>query len=87
MQLSCSLLVIIIWSVFKKNEGVRARTALETVIERRLNYSQVVLHVRVGVCARTRAFTVCATETGPDMESHHTERDNQIMIKTKQMVT
>lgn len=59
----------------------------ETVIERQRNYSKVVhAHVRRGVCACTvRARRV--TKMGLDMESRHTKRDNQIMIKTKQMVT
>lgn len=45
---------------------------------RQLNYSKVVLHVCMHVCDKM----------DPDMESdHRKKRDNQIMIKTKQMVT
>ena len=63
----------------------------EAVIERQLNYSKVVfVCVCVCVCACGGMWRVCVhvcNKMGLDMESHHTKRDNQIMIKTKQMVT
>lgn len=36
---------------------------------------------------RVHARECACNEMDPDMESHHTKRDNQIMIKTKQMAT
>lgn len=39
------------------------------------------------VCVCVCACTCVCDKMDPDMESHHTKRDNQIMIKTKQMVT
>ena len=48
VQLSCLLLVIIIWSVFKRMRGVNVDCGFEAVIERQLNYSKVVL--RMCVC-------------------------------------
>lgn len=70
----------------------------ETVIERQLNYFKVVLHMCVcacrlhvgDVCMYSVRVCVCAhgcNKMGLDIKSHHTKRDNQIMIKTKQMVT
>lgn len=61
--------------------------------ERRLNYAEVAPRCAC-VRARERCVRVCVrarrcacNEMDPDMESHHTKRDNQIMIKTKQMAT
>lgn len=42
------------------------------------------------VCARVCVCAQARKKIDPDAESHHTggeKRDNQIMIKTKQMVT
>lgn len=50
VQLSCLLLVIIIWSVFKRMRGVNVDCGFEAVIERQLNYSKVVLRMCVCVC-------------------------------------
>lgn len=93
-KLSCLLLVIIIWSVFKKRRGVRARTPAVFAGGGSIMGEVAPLcacAARVCVCVRARVcvfMCVCVcNEMDPDMESHHTKRDNQIMIKTKQMAT
>ena len=60
----------------------------ETVIERQLNYSKVVMRMCVGV--HMYMYSTCVyvcNKMGLDIQSHRTKRDNQIMIKIKQMVT